>query len=55
MREEELRNRLLTDTHSPGLYRAFVPLTNFDAWYQAFNVKPGDKLYRAPQDRVKFW
>jgi putative endopeptidase len=55
MRDEELRNRLLTDTHSPGMYRAFVPLTNFDPWYQAFNVKPGDKLYRTPEDRVKFW
>jgi putative endopeptidase len=55
MRDEELRNRLLTDAHSPGMYRAFVPLTNFDPWYQAFNVKPGDKLYRPPQDRVKFW
>lgn len=55
MREEELRNRLLTDSHSPGMYRAFVPLTNFDPWYEAFNVKPGDKLYRPPQDRVKFW
>jgi predicted metalloendopeptidase len=55
MRDEELRNRLLTDAHSPGMYRAFVPLTNFDAWYQAFNVGPGDKLYRPPQERVKFW
>jgi predicted metalloendopeptidase len=55
MRDEELRNRLLTDSHSPGVYRAFVPLTNFDPWYQAFDVKPGDKLYRPPEDRVKFW
>src|SRR5262249_19743326 len=55
MRDEELRNRLLTDAHSPGMYRAFVPLTNFDPWYQAFNVRPGDKLYRPPQERVKFW
>ena len=54
-RDEDLRNRLLTDPHSPGMYRAFVPLTNFDAWYEAFDVKPGDKLYRAPEDRVKFW
>src|SRR5262245_25951171 len=55
MRDEELRNRLLTDPHSPGMFRAFVPLTNFDGWYQAFNLKLGDKLYRAPEDRVKFW
>ena len=55
MRDEELRNRLLTDTHSPGMFRGFVPLTNFDAWYSAFSVKPGDKLYRKPDERVKFW
>ena len=54
-RDEALRNQLLTDAHSPGMYRAFVPLTNIDAWYSAFNVKPGDKLYRAPHDRVKIW
>ena len=55
MRDEELRNRLLTDAHSPGMFRAFVPLTNFDPWYRAFNVDLGDKLYRLPQDRVKVW
>ena len=54
-RDEALRNQLLTDAHSPGLYRAFVPLTNIDAFYAAFNLKPGDKLYRAPEDRVKIW
>jgi putative endopeptidase len=54
-RDEALRNQLLTDAHSPGYYRSFVPLTNIDAWYAAFNVKPGDKLYRAPADRVKIW
>ena len=54
-RDEALRNQLLTDAHSPGMYRAFVPLTNIDAWYAAFNVKPGDKLYRAPGERVKIW
>ncbi len=54
-RDEALRNQLLTDSHSPGAYRAFVPLTNIDAFYTAFNLKPGDKLYRAPADRVKIW
>jgi putative endopeptidase len=54
-RDEALRNQLLTDSHSPGQFRAFVPLTNIDAFYTAFNVKPGDKLYRAPADRVKIW
>jgi predicted metalloendopeptidase len=54
-RDEALRNQLLTDPHSPGMFRAFVPLTNIDAFYQAFNIQPGDKLYRAPEDRVKIW
>ena len=54
-RDEAVRNQLLTDPHSPGTYRAFVPLTNIDAFYTAFNLKPGDKLYRPPQDRVKIW
>jgi predicted metalloendopeptidase len=54
-RDEALRNQLLTDAHSPGYYRAFVPLTNIDTFYTAFNLKPGDKLYRAPEDRVKIW
>ena len=54
-REAALRNQLLTDAHSPGIYRSFVPLTNIDAFYAAFDLKPGDKLYRAPADRVKIW
>lgn len=54
-REPSLRNQLLTDSHSPGMYRAFVPLTNFDPFYAAFNVQPGDKMWRDPQDRVKIW
>ena len=54
-RDEALRNQLLTDAHSPGMFRAFVPLPNIDAFYAAFNLQPGDKLYRAPADRVKIW
>jgi putative endopeptidase len=54
-RDEALRNQLLTDAHSPGTFRALVPLTNIDAFYAAFNLQPGDKLYRAPADRVKIW
>ncbi len=54
-RDAALRNQLLTNPHSPGMARAFVPLTNNDAFMKAFNVKPGDKMYRAPKDRVKIW
>jgi predicted metalloendopeptidase len=55
MRPAALRRQLLTNPHSPGQYRAFVPLTNMDAFYQAFDVKPGDGMYRPPEDRVKIW
>jgi predicted metalloendopeptidase len=54
-REEALRQQLLSNPHSPGMYRAYVPLTNNDVFMRAFDVKPGDKMYRAPQDRVKIW
>jgi putative endopeptidase len=54
-RDEALRNQLLTNPHSPGPYRAFVPLVNNDAFLNTFKVEPGDKMYRAPADRVKIW
>jgi putative endopeptidase len=46
---------LLTDPHSPGMSRANGPVVNMDAWYAAFNVKPGDKMYVAPEKRIKIW
>jgi predicted metalloendopeptidase len=54
-RDAALRNQLLTNPHSPGMARAFIPLTNNDAFMKAFNVQPGDKMYRAPDERVKIW
>ncbi len=54
-RPEALAQRILTDPHSPEQYRGNAPLTNVDAWYSAFNVKPGDKLYKKPEDRIKIW
>jgi putative endopeptidase len=54
-RDAALRNQLLTNPHSPGMARAFVPLTNNDAFMRAFDVKPGDKMWRDPADRVKIW
>jgi predicted metalloendopeptidase len=55
MRDDALRQQLLTNPHSPGQYRAFVPLVNNDAFERAFNVQPGDRMYRAPAERVKIW
>jgi predicted metalloendopeptidase len=54
-RDESLRRQLLSDPHSPGQYRAYVPLTNNDVFQHAFDVKPGDRMYRAPAERVKIW
>jgi predicted metalloendopeptidase len=54
-REASLRQQLLSDPHSPGEYRANVPVANNDAFQRAFDLKPGDKLYRAPADRVRIW
>ena len=54
-KEAALINQIKTDSHSPGLYRTFGPLINTDAFYKAFNVKEGDKLYKKPEDRVIIW
>ncbi len=54
MREAALRQRLLTDGHAPGPYRALT-VRNLDAWYRAFGVKPGEALYLAPAERVRVW
>ena len=54
MREAALRQRIATDGHAPGNYRALT-VRNLDAWYDAFDVQPGDALYLAPEERVKIW
>jgi len=53
-REEALRQQIATNGHAPGQYRALT-VRNLDPWYAAFDVKPGDKLYLAPEQRVKVW
>lgn len=54
-KEAAMINQIKTNEHAPGLYRAFGPLVNTDAFYKAFNVKEGDKLYKKPEDRIKIW
>ncbi len=54
MREAALRQRIATDGHAPGNYRALT-VRNLDAWYDAFDVTPDDELYLAPEDRVRIW
>ncbi len=54
-RDESLRNRVLSDPHSPAQYRVNGVLRNIDAWYEAFGIKPGDALYLPPAERVHIW
>jgi predicted metalloendopeptidase len=54
-REEELRQRLVTDSHSPSEYRCNGVVRNVPEFYEAFKVNEGDKLYLKPEDRVKIW
>ena len=54
-RDEALKNQIKTDPHAPGYYRAFMPLQNVDAFYEAFNIVEGDKMYIASDDRVRIW
>jgi len=53
--EAFMRNLILTDPHAPDMYRVNGVLRNVDAWYAAFNVKPGDALYLPPSQRVHIW
>jgi predicted metalloendopeptidase len=54
-REGDLRNRILSDEHSPAAFRVIGSTRNIDEWYAAFDVKPGDKYYLPPEQRVKLW
>jgi putative endopeptidase len=54
-REDAERQQILTDPHSPDKYRTNGIVRNVDAWYKAFNVQPGDKLYLSPEQRVHIW
>jgi len=54
-RDEYIKNQVKTDPHSPAMYRAYVPLQNVEAFYQAFQIKEGDGMYLEPEKRVKIW
>lgn len=53
--EKAAVSQVKVDPHSPGYFRAFGPLVNTEAWYKAFDVKEGDKLYKKPEERIKIW
>lgn len=55
IRDESLRTQVNTDPHAPDLCRAVLPLTNLASFYETFDLKPGDKLYRSEEERVKIW
>jgi endothelin-converting enzyme len=54
-RDPELRRRLVTDPHSPSHYRVIGIVSNMDSFYEAFPLKPDDKMWIAPENRVKIW
>jgi putative endopeptidase len=54
-RDEALKSQVKTDPHSPGMYRAVIPIQNVDAFYKAFDIKSGDGMYLDPSKRVKIW
>src|SRR5438034_305479 len=54
-REDELKRRLTVDPHSPGQFRAIGPHVNLEQFYQAFDIKPGDPMYRPAEQRAKIW
>ncbi len=55
MRDEAIKNQVKTDPHSPGMFRAYVPLLNLDTFQKAFDIKPGDGMYLTPDKQVKIW
>lgn len=55
MLPEQQAQQIMTDPHAPGQYRCNGPVSNITAWYQAFNIQPGDRMYKKPEDRIKVW
>ncbi|MCP9318850.1 M13 family metallopeptidase [Acetobacter persici] len=55
LRDDTVKNLIVTDPHSPPQARVNIPMHNIDAWYKAWDVKPGQALYLTPKQRVKIW
>ena len=55
VRDENVRNQVMSDPHSPAQFRVNGVVRNVDAWYTAFGIKPGDNLYLPPEQRVHIW
>ncbi|HYF23333.1 MAG TPA: M13-type metalloendopeptidase, partial [Caulobacteraceae bacterium] len=54
-RDDAIKQQVVSDSHSPAVFRVIGPMRNIDAWYEAFGVKEGDKYYLKPEDRVRMW
>jgi putative endopeptidase len=54
-KDDYLRQQVASNPHTWRRFRVLGPITNVDAWYDAFKVKMGDKMYRPPSDRVRIW
>lgn len=55
MRDDAMRNKIKTDPHAPGMYRATMPIQNMDEFHTAFGIGEGDAMYLTPEERVKIW
>jgi putative endopeptidase len=55
IRDEYLRQTLFSTPHAPPQYRANGPASNLAGFYEAFNVKPGDRMYRVPEKWIRIW
>ena len=53
--DDSIRQQIVSNPHAPVQYRVNGVVRNMDAWYEAFNVKPSDKLFLAPENRVRIW
>ncbi|ATQ41265.1 M13 family metallopeptidase [Caulobacter mirabilis] len=54
-RDDAIKQQVVSDPHSPTYFRTYGTVQNVDAWYDAWGVKPGDKMYVKPEDRVRIW
>jgi putative endopeptidase len=54
-RDDAVKQQVASDPHSPARFRVDGPVRNIDAWYEAFGVKPGDRLFLTPAERARIW
>ncbi len=54
-RDEALKSQIASDPHAPSSFRLIGSTRNIDAWYEAFDVKPGETYYLKPEDRSRVW